>query len=114
MAAKRKRSVRKSDPTMVYQLKITLLETNPPIWRRLQVPADVTLGDLNYIIQAAMGWTNSHLHQFTISETRYSDPRFELDEYDAEVAKKCVMRCRFAADVRHHSCDHEILHGVCA
>jgi len=48
MAAKRKTSVEKADPPMAYQLKITLLETDPPIWRRLLVPADVTLGDLNY------------------------------------------------------------------
>jgi hypothetical protein len=61
MAVGRKKSVKKSDPSTVYELRATLLETDPPIWRRLQVPADVTLGDLNYILQATMGWTNSHL-----------------------------------------------------
>lgn len=96
MAGKRKRSIKESGPPMVYRLKVTLLETDPPIWRRLLVPADVTLGDLNYILQAAMGWTNSHLHRFTINETRYSDRRFELDEYDADVEDEFNVALRDA------------------
>ena len=49
---------------MVYQLKITLLDTAPPIWRRIQVPATCNFWDLHCYIQDAFGWTNSHLHQF--------------------------------------------------
>ena len=56
------------------------------MWRRLLVPSDVTLGDLNFIVQSAMGWTNSHLHQFTIDGTEYADPRSELDDTDDEFA----------------------------
>ena len=52
-------------PPMVYTLKVTLMETDPPIWRRLRVPGGTTLARLDRIIQAAMGWTNSHLHSFT-------------------------------------------------
>ena len=33
-------------PPEIYQLKVTLLGTSPPIWRRLLVPADLTLGQL--------------------------------------------------------------------
>ncbi len=29
-----------------------------------------------------MGWTSSHLHQFTFGETVYSDPGFDLDEFE--------------------------------
>lgn len=57
----------------VYQFKITLLDTNPPIWRRIQV-ADCTLDKLHEHIQTAMGWTNSHLHHFRIGESLYGDP----------------------------------------
>lgn len=47
-----------------YQLKITLNRSKPPIWRRLLVPGHCTLEELHELIQTAMGWTHSHLHQF--------------------------------------------------
>lgn len=62
----------------MHQFKITLLDIKPPIWRRIQVP-DVTLDDLHFYIQRAMGWTNSHLHQFEIGGKRYGDPEL-LDD----------------------------------
>ena len=45
----------------VYQIKITLLGTQPPVWRRIRVP-DCTLGDLHEVIQTVMGWQHSHMH----------------------------------------------------
>lgn len=57
----------------LYQFKITLLDYQPPIWRRIQVK-DCTLDKLHERIQTAMGWTNSHLHQFEIGGERYGDP----------------------------------------
>ncbi len=63
---------------LVYQFKITLEDIKPPIWRRIQVP-DGTLDDLHAQIQAAMGWTNSHLHDFDINGKRYGDPEL-LDD----------------------------------
>ena len=50
----------------VYQIKVTLRDVRPPIWRRLQVPSTLTLGQLHRVLQIAMGWTNSHMHQFTV------------------------------------------------
>ena len=58
----------------LYQFKITLLESQPPIWRRIQVK-DGTLDKLHEHIQTSMGWTNSHLHQFEIDGERYGDPQ---------------------------------------
>jgi hypothetical protein len=49
---------------LLYQLKITLKWSKPPIWRRVVVRADMKLDRLHNVIQVAMGWTNSHLHQF--------------------------------------------------
>jgi len=48
----------------IYQLKITLLGIEPLIWRRLQVPSTMLLCCLHDGLQAVMGWTDSHLHQF--------------------------------------------------
>lgn len=56
----------------VYQLKITLRDIRPPIWRRVQVRSDATLGHLHWVIQFAMGWTSSHLHLFSIQGEEYS------------------------------------------
>jgi hypothetical protein len=63
---------------VVYRFKITLRDTRPPIWRRIETK-DVTLEQLHELTQTAMGWTNSHLHQFEVGDTRYTDPRF-LDQ----------------------------------
>ena len=65
----------------LYQFKITLLESNLPIWRRIQVQ-DGTLDKLHEHIQTAMGWTNSHLHQFEIKGERYGDPELLDDGFE--------------------------------
>jgi hypothetical protein len=62
-------------------MKITLKGSKPPIWRRVLVPSDITLESLHYIIQVAMGWTNSHLHQFLVGGTYYGEPHPEYDPY---------------------------------
>ncbi|MFH0794638.1 MAG: plasmid pRiA4b ORF-3 family protein [bacterium] len=72
-------SGKKASSNDVYQLKLTLKYIKPPIWRRLQVRGDTNLGDLHYIIQSAMGWDNSHLHEFKFGKESYADPEFELD-----------------------------------
>ena len=51
-------------PPTTAQLKITLRNLDPDIWRRVTVPHDINLHDLHHVIQAAMPWTNSHLHSF--------------------------------------------------
>ncbi len=65
----------------IFQFKITLLDSNPPIWRRIQVQ-DCTLDKLHEHIQTAMGWTNSHLHQFEIKGQRYGDPELLDDGFE--------------------------------
>ena len=56
-----------------YLLKVQLLEIEPAIWRRFVVPASVTLDRLHDVIQVVMGWTDSHLHEFTIGSKRYTE-----------------------------------------
>lgn len=62
---------------LVYQIKITLQDSKPPIWRRLLVIESVSLYKLHQIIQVAMGWTDSHLHQFIVGEEYYGVPGSE-------------------------------------
>jgi Plasmid pRiA4b ORF-3-like protein len=76
-------TARTQSPTQpLYQLKITLKDVRPPIWRRVQVSSGITLGKLHRIIQDVMGWTNSHLHSFLIQGVEYGQP---MPEYDFEV-----------------------------
>jgi len=49
------------------QFKVTLLDVDPPVWRRIQVPAAYSFWDLHVAIQDAMGWLDYHLHQFKLS-----------------------------------------------
>lgn len=73
---------------LLFQFKITLLDVQPTIWRRIQV-CDGTLGQLHEHIQAAMGWENYHMHQFLIDGERYGpcsadDFGFDLEMTDED------------------------------
>ncbi|WFE51511.1 plasmid pRiA4b ORF-3 family protein [Micromonospora sp. WMMD1155] len=67
LPSKRKKS---APPAPIYQIKVGLRGAKPPIWRRLELPADTSLADLHDIIQVAFGWYDSHLHVFN---TPYGD-----------------------------------------
>jgi hypothetical protein len=67
----------------VYQLKIRLKGSRSPIWRRIQVPGNVTLAALHPIILAAMGWHGGHLYAFWVGQSQYGDPDPDLYILDA-------------------------------
>jgi hypothetical protein len=109
----------------VYQLKITLLEITPPIWRRIQVK-DCTLDKLHEHIQTAMGWTNSHLHHFKIGDRLYGDPmlmeeNMEEMEYEdstttklSDILPKSGKQCRFIYEYDFgDGWEHEVLFEGC-
>lgn len=64
----------------ILQLCVSLEDVEPRIWRRIQVPDSFTLKQLHRVIQLAMGWQDSHLHDFAVSGKRYG----ELDPEDEE------------------------------
>jgi hypothetical protein len=67
----------------ILQLKISLVGvSNPPVWRRVLVPATMRLNGLHDVIQAAMGWTDTHLHAFEAGGVDYGPPDPELDHVD--------------------------------
>jgi hypothetical protein len=72
----------------IYQFKVTLKESDPPIWRRIQVP-DSTLGELHEVLQVVMGWEDSHLHQFIVRGEYYGpldaeDAHWDMEKDDEE------------------------------
>jgi len=73
----------------IYRIKVTLVESKPPIWRRILVRSDTTLEHLHYILQVAMGWTNSHLHQFIVGQTYYGEPH---PDYGSEMRDERRVR----------------------
>lgn len=75
------------DPML--RIRVELLEVEPTVWRRLLVPAGLRLDQLHRVLQAAIGWTDSHLHWFTIGDQRWGvpDPDWpELGVRDERVA----------------------------
>jgi len=76
----------------VYVVKITLEEVEPPVWRRVQVPGSITLERLDMVIQKAMGWHNSHLHEFEVGGRRYGQPVPDEPEYGVEPEWKLTLR----------------------
>lgn len=70
-----------SNTSVIYRFKIILEDTDPVIWRRIETQ-DVTLEEFHELIQTAMGWTNSHMHQFEIAEEYYTHPNFIMGGFD--------------------------------
>ena len=75
----------------VYQFKITLDYSEPPIWRRILVPSNYSFWDLHVAIQDSMGWLDYHLHSFLIkdpltnSKVEIGIPDEEFDSFDRKV-----------------------------
>lgn len=61
-------------PDQIATLRIELVDTDPLIWRQLEVPTSITLKGLHDIIQGAMGWFNQHLWEFQIGRQSYGQP----------------------------------------
>ena len=80
-----------STPTIVYQLKITLSDVHPPVWRRVQV-GDCSLAELHNIIQVCMGWGNCHLYAFELDGVEYSDPETAEDSDFCDSASRMLSQ----------------------
>ncbi len=97
-----------------YELEVRLCEVaDPPVRRRLEVPADLTLDRLHEVVQAAMGWENAHMHVFAHRTGHYGAPDPELGHQDeAAVAVSRVLaevgdRIRYTYDFGD-GWDHDI------
>jgi len=83
-------------PRQIFQLRVSLPDVSPRVWRRILVPGGYTLDRVHRVIQYAMGWQDCHLHSFDIDGVQYGQPdpdgdlvlRDELDtRLDAVVTK---------------------------
>ena len=84
-AVVREKAMPRKTPQQIYQLKVTLKNVRPAVWRRFQVDGDSTLQQPHGVLQAVMGWYGGHLHQFVIGEKFYGQP-------DPEFACRTVLR----------------------
>jgi yecA family protein len=75
--AQRRRTLQQARGT-VHRLTIALADVEPAVWRTLEVPSTTKLAKLGLELLAAMGWNDSHLHDFAVGERRYGmpDPEF--------------------------------------
>ena len=64
----------------MYQLRITIDDITPQIWRTIQIPGTYSLNKLHHIIQIAFGWTNSHLYCFIKNNITISNQLVEIEE----------------------------------
>ena len=84
---------------VVYQIKVTLRGSKPPIWRRFQVASDTSLVQLHRILQCVMGWEDYHMHQFIVGGVMYgnADAMEDFDTVDEKTVTldKIVRREKF-------------------
>ena len=109
----------------ILQLKITLDQSSPKVWRRILIPPESTFFDLHVAIQDAMGWTDSHLHAFCIAQKgtarslaiQFPNPDndwLDDDDLDERIIKIsdylgiAVKQCKYCYDFGD-SWDHTIL-----
>jgi len=93
MSPKPRPSAKRSAPTApVYQLKLTLAEVEPPVWRRIRVRGDLSLARLHDVLQRAMGWQNAHLHEWIVGGRRYGQPEPDEPHYEVEDERKLTLR----------------------
>jgi hypothetical protein len=87
------------DPSEILQFRIWLLGISPMIWRRIQVPASLTLRELHGVIQLAMGWEGIHLFQFTLRARRFSSLELAARSPDVSLSELCLrVGARFRYD----------------
>ena len=81
-----------SKASSIYQMKVTLRDIRPPIWRRVQVRSDESLEHLHYAIQLSMSWTNLHLHSFRIQGVEYGMLLPDLGFDELEVRDEATVK----------------------
>jgi hypothetical protein len=105
-------------PGKTYQLKITLSNTNPPVWRRIKIDGHATFEYLHDVIQRVMGWENGHLFEFKnknyniipdAQENDFIEDGIDIEEITIEeVLKGKGSKIKYIYDFGDHW-EHQIL-----
>ena len=85
-----------------FRVRLDLRESRPPVWRRLELAGDLTFPRLHEVFQAAMGWTDRHLHRFRTGRdhrSAYFVTSFDLEEGDHGVLEDDVRLDQLVATV---------------
>jgi hypothetical protein len=85
-----------------FRVRLDLHGAKPPVWRRLELPGNLTLPQVHQMIQAAMGWTDSHLHRFRTGRDHrspYFVTTFDVDEGEEGVLEDDVRLDQLVAAV---------------
>jgi len=90
----------RTDSGSIYRLKVSIKNIKPPVWRRIEVPGDATLGVLHEVLQTVVGWTDSHLHQFDVEGTLFSLPDPDDRDWGPPVRDERRVRLRDVVGVR--------------
>jgi len=77
--------------TPIARLKVVLDNVKPPVMRRLEVPVTITLDNLHMVLQAAMGWTNSHLYEMRFSGVSFGIPDPDWPDGPADARKVTLL-----------------------
>jgi Plasmid pRiA4b ORF-3-like protein len=94
----------------VLQFKVWLLGISPMIWRRVQVPASMTLRELHGVIQVVMGWEGIHLFQFMLRARRFGSRELAARSPDvplSELRLRLGTRFRYEYDL-NGPWEHEV------
>lgn len=78
--------------TKIFRIEIVLVDVEPTVRRVVEVPGEASLAVLHEVVQDAMGWTNSHLHEFEIDAVRYGMPDPDWDSGTLDEAKTKLFR----------------------
>lgn len=80
---------------VIYQLKLTVHGSEPPIWRRLQIPADTRMDTVHELFEASMGWDLGSMHEFTLGWLTFGGDHLtphHYPEYEfADETKICLL-----------------------
>jgi hypothetical protein len=83
----------------LYQLKITLRDVKPPVWRRVLVNGADDLGFISDVIQVSMGWGGGHLHRFVVDGRSYENPEMMTESLFGGEPKSFSDRATLLAEV---------------
>ena len=94
----------------VFQIKISLLNSKPLIWRRVLVPSSLSLKKFHQVIQIVMGWKNSHLYQFLVEDVIYSEYEIEFED-EPEVKPPTIKLSKVFSASKHFIYEYDFGDG---